>query len=395
MVNVFLWGCLSCLGCGNRMSKANEPLYLVILNDLKERILQNEYKADQRLPTEVELAKQFSVSRITSKRALAELEREGYIYRIRGSGSYVKALSRYADHSGPRLDGMNKVVSMILPFDNASGLIGYIRGASDYLNAKGYYLSIHQTDANSENENEFLKTLPKNGIPGIIYYPVSDSTNWEIINTLYFNSYPIVTIDKYFESVPVTSVTSDNFNGGYQAASQLIAQGHRRIGFVSSISIESTSSVRNRYFGYCQALKENGLYINDEMVVLNAIVHTRKLGKQEFLSRLMQKCRELQVTAIQCENDTIATDLYKYLSEAGMSIPGDMSLIGFDNNEIVHHLDIPLTTFEQNFFEIGRKSAELVVEGIETGRIASQNIQIPVKLVERLSVGPARDFTHG
>jgi GntR family transcriptional regulator of arabinose operon len=68
----------------------DKPLYSQIIEILRDRITRGEYVVDQQLPTEIELAEQFGVSRITSKRALIELEREGLIYRRRGSGSFVK-----------------------------------------------------------------------------------------------------------------------------------------------------------------------------------------------------------------------------------------------------------------------------------------------------------------
>lgn len=367
------------------MQSHQKPLYMIIKDDLKEKILAGEYKEDQQLPTEMELAEQFGVSRITSKRALIELEREGLIYRKRGSGSYVK--KREAKGSPFETGGTGTtapIISMILPY-MATGELDFIKGATDYLDTKGYYLSIHNSNWSKDREREFLLRIPKNGSSGIILYPISTISNNDVLNALHWNDFPLVLIDQYIDSLPVTSVVSDNAGGGYMAAKRLAELGHERIAFVSSISIEFRSSVRDRYQGYCQALREYGLSIDPELVITDFYREADREGSNIFYPKLIGKMVELGVTAIQAEHDHLAVELLRSSLDIGIRVPEQLSIAGFDDHMISSLVEVPLTTIAQDYGEIGRKAAELIVSRIEELDKSPERALVPVRFVERAS----------
>ncbi|MBW7457378.1 GntR family transcriptional regulator [Paenibacillus sepulcri] len=372
------------------MQGENKPLYMVIMERLKEKIKSGEYAPDQQLPTEVELAEQSGVSRITSKRALIELEREGLIYRIRGSGSYVKKQEGFIPPDQGAVHS-NRIISMILPY-MATSELDTIKGASDYLDAKGYYLSIHDSNWSKDKEKELLLRVPKNGPSGIILYPISTISNVDLIHAIHWNDYPIVTIDQYFESLPITSVVSDNFEGGYMTAKRLIELGHDRIAFVSSISIEFRSSVRDRYQGYCKALKDHKITIDPEIVVTDFYRDVTAANSKTFYKEMMAKLIQSGVTAVQTEHDHLAVDLLKNVLEMGVQVPEQLSIVGFDDHLIAQHVEVPLTTIAQNYNEIGRKAAELIVQLIERTDTGHHSVKVPVRWVERDSSGRPSDI---
>jgi len=372
------------------MQSNQKPLYVVIMEDLKEKILSGEYKEEQQLPTEVELAEQSGVSRITSKRALIELEREGLIYRKRGSGSYVK---KQEQRGGPGEMGVTTatpIISMILPY-MATSELDFIKGATDYLDTKGYYLSIHNSNWSKEREREFLLRIPKNGSNGIILYPISTISNIDVLNVLYWNDYPLVMIDQYVESLPVTSVVSDNFNGGYMIAKQLIELGHERIAFISSIAIEFRSSVRDRYQGYCKALRDHGLPVDPELTIVDFYREADMDTSNTFYKNMISRIMELGVTAIQAEHDHLAVDLLRSALDMGVQVPGQLSIAGFDDHMISSLVEVPLTTIAQDYSEIGRKAAELIVSQIEERDKSPERALVPVRLVERASTSALSD----
>lgn len=357
-------------------------LYSKIVEEMKAKIASGEYKPDEQLPTEAELTERFGVSRVTSRRALEELEKLGYIYRIQGSGSFVKPLSRL--HAEQQGDRVGKMVSLILPEEDDRGAMGYIRGASDWLNRHGYFLSVHQSNYDNSKERKLLEELPRRGVSAIIYYPRTPS-HFDVLHKLALEDYPLVTIDKSFESLSIGSVVSDNFDGTYQAVSHLIALGHRRIGFLSSVSIESTSSVLDRYFGYCQALKDGGISVDSRFVHLDARVMIEERGRERFFEELLQLYINEGITAVQTENDLVAASLLNSCLDAGLRVPQDLSIIGYDNHALAEHVAVPLTTVEQNFYEIGRRAAEMVVSWLEQAAVCRDKITVPVKLVRRES----------
>lgn len=365
------------------MQSSQKPLYMIIMEDLKEKILTGHYKEEEQLPTEVELAEQSGVSRITSKRALIELEREGLIYRKRGSGSYVKKQEPKHAFEGGAASTAAPIISMVLPY-MATSELDFIKGATDYLDSKGYYLSIHNSNWSSEREREFLLRIPKNGSAGIILYPMSTSSNIDLLNMLYWNDYPLVMIDQYADSLPVTSVVSDNVKGGYMTAKHLLELGHERIAFISSISIDFRSTVRDRYQGYCKALRDHGLPIDPELVITDFYREADK-DANAFYPKLVAKAMELGVTAIQAEHDHLAVELLRSAIGLGIDVPGQLSIAGFDNHMISSLVEVPLTTVAQDYSEIGRKAAELIASRIEERGRPGERALVPVRLIERAS----------
>ncbi|MWV43724.1 GntR family transcriptional regulator [Paenibacillus sp. HJL G12] len=372
------------------MQSNQKPLYMVIIEDLKEKILSGEYKEDQQLPTEMELAERSGVSRITSKRALIELEREGLIYRKRGSGSYVKKQEPRSGAGEPGTVSAAPIISMVLPY-MATSELDFIKGATDYLDTKGYYLSIHNSNWSKDREREFLLRIPKNGSSGIILYPISTISNIDVLHALYWNDYPLVMIDQYVESLPVTSVVSDNTQGGYLIAKQLIELGHERIAFVSSIAIEFRSSVRDRYQGYCKALRDHGLAVDPELVIADFYRDADEDKSNTFYKNMISRIMDLGVTAIQAEHDHLAVDLLRSALDMGIQVPGQLSIAGFDDHMISSLVEVPLTTIAQDYSEIGRKAAELIVSQIEGSGKNPVQAEIPVRLIERASTAALTD----
>jgi GntR family transcriptional regulator, arabinose operon transcriptional repressor len=381
---------------GNYM-KNNEHLYEQIVSSLRKKIIEKEFLPNQKVPTEQELCKLFNVSRITAKRALEELEREGYIFRKRGSGSYVAPESSVNVTETKVVNRINntKIVAMVLPFENTNrNFIGYLRGATDVLSGKGYYLTIHNASSNANEEKRLLMELSEGDVRGIIYYPSYDNKNIDILFNLSSYEYPIVTIDKYYDGIPISSVISDNFTGTYEAISYLIKRGHKKIAYISDIAIESATSLRQRYFGYSKALIDYGIYVDDKLVKLGLKEigglwtnedGTTSMEKKNYLSLLIKDLMKNGVTAIHTINDYCALNLLTLLDELSIKVPEEVSVIGFDNLEIAQFSSIPLTTINQNFYEIGKKAAEVVLQIIESKKYEPIKCVMPVSLIERES----------
>ncbi|RAP78023.1 GntR family transcriptional regulator [Paenibacillus montanisoli] len=377
------------------MLNDNKPLYSQILGILRERISQGEYVTGQQLPTELELAEQFGVSRITSKRALIELEREGLIYRRRGSGSFVKKRDEAKTAIEVRtVPASSRIISMILPFVSPNNSLEHMQGVAKYVESKGYYLSIHNSDWSIERERELLISLPKRGTSGIILYPVSTQHNLDVVHALHVNEYPIVTLDQYYNLLSMGSAVSDNFEGGYMAASKLIELGHTRIAFISTVGIQYRSTVRDRFFGYSKALSDNGIPLDIDLFFSDLPREAEGAApvRREFYKKLLGRLQELRVTAIQAEHDMVAFDCVKAALDLGIRIPEELSIIGFDNNDLSLQADIPLSTLEQNYEEIGRRSAMMVVDQLENGTLQLERAVIPVKWISRHSVGPGPEL---
>ena len=367
-------------------------LYEQIAKELKNKILSGEYLKDQKLPTENELAQEYNVSRITSKRALEELKKEGLIYRVRGSGSFVNEINeeRMQAITTPAINTARAIAIIMPKHVTESSFAQSINGAVKVFEKAGYYSIIHSGVKNSEDEKKIIKKMYEDGIGGIIYYPVSDRENYSLMHHLYLENYPIVTIDKYFESLPISNVIADNYNGERMATEYLIKLGHEKIAFVSDLSIESTTSIRNRYFGYAKALKSQGKYEKEDIVKSGFTDEYHRKHQEKHYATIISELREKEVTGIIAVNDLVATYLMRTAIKMGVLVPEELSIIGFDDLEMSKHLQVPLTTIRQNFDKIGESAAELIIKMIESQDYEYQQIKLPVTVIERKSCSKRR-----
>ena len=379
----------------------SDSAYMAIYKELKEKIRAGEYRQDQKLPTEAELGSAFRVSRVTSRKALELLVRDGLIYRRQGAGSFVaNAASRLGEGT---LHG--RMVTMLLPFSASQGrAMDLLRGASDYLTSHGYYLNVQICEHDLTRERDMLKSIFAAPVSGVLYYPISDVANVQVIYTHHLKGCRMVTIDKQIANLSIPAVMSDNGKGSYEAVQYLIARGHTRIGYVSDIGIDEAVSVRDRYLGYCRALFDAGI-AHSETDVSMINIKTALSAFPEFfktpdadsgdstfftdfykkiLSRLLDAAGP--VTAIHAVNDYVALHILAAARSLGVKIPEQLSIIGFDDIELAAQVDPPLTTVRQDFYAIGHESARILLE--RQGASAAGPIvrTISTKLVERKSV---------
>jgi len=369
----------------------SQKLYKQISSHIIENINSGEYKDNQAVPNERELSELFNVSRITSKRALDELKRDGYIYRIVGSGSYVTPKEQRQNLNGLSYLHRNEqnVIALVMPIEpKETGMIETINGASDVLNKSGYFLTVQNSYLNVKKEKEIIKSLVDRNIKGIILYPVDSISNMDLAIKLLIKNFPIVTIDRYYENVPNRSVYSDNQEGAYQITKHLIDNGHKKIAYISSTGIETCSSVRNRFTGYCKALNDFGIEIDDDIIINGDPNVSTELPRDiyfGYVEKLLKNLKEKGVTALEMLNDGEAMMMEKTCLKYGYKVPEDFSITGFDNLELIKHIEKPITTIDQDFCKMGKIAAEMIIEMIDQKIEMQQSVVIPVKLIKRAS----------
>lgn len=356
-------------------------LYKMIIEELKAKMDSGELQPNQLLPTELELARIYKVSRITSKRALEELEREGLIIRKRGVGSCV-ASQQYKNTS----DSDTKIIAMVFPYKSAEGwVMDYVRGASDFLEANRCYLRIRCSD--NQSDQMVLRQLVREPVSGIIYLPDSTIENEELLATMLYGGLPIVTIDKHYDGIDISSVTSDNRGGILQVMSYLIDAGHRNIGFFSCEPISRVTSVRDRYMAYCQSLVEHGLPLRDGLVMCFNYeeFQTKRVDEThlELVSEKLKRLMDEKITAVVAENDITALYLYLAAKNLGISVPDDLSITGFDDLPLLRQFDVNMTTIKQDFYGIGHKAAEILYNQIAGKEKGCVRYVQPVELLIR------------
>jgi LacI family transcriptional regulator len=194
---------------------------------------------------------------------------------------------------------------------------------------------------------------------------------------------PVVMVDHFVPGLDLPSVVPDNLAGAYAATKHLLEMGHRRIGFIRGPSKYWTLS--ERMAGYMLALAHTGLWPEREMVPPRVSHGDDKgHGEMELLLDLPEP-----PTAVFAVSDKAAVGAYRAVIERGLSVPGDLSIVGFDDIEVGRVLNPPLTTVHVPGETMGRVAFERLsrlIDGTEQDIPAQLRWTIPTKLVVRGSV---------
>lgn len=360
-------------------------LYEVIIDDILQTIKNNQFSFEKPICTEKSLSEQYGVSRITAKRALMELERDGVLYRKRGSGSFVcrDILTRQGEiqKAAPPASvdkSAKKVVAFVLPFDiTRGGVMEIIRAASDCLSENGYYLSLHISDRNLKKEKTIIEQLFRQDVSGIIYYPTNNSFHVDELMMFVLEDKPVVILDLLHDCNFIYSVVSDNINGQRELTQRVIDQGHRRIAYVFNVPIDKVPSIRDRFYGYCSALKDNGIALDWNLV------NNKAPEEPEALKVVVGDLIKQGATAILTENDEVAFRVLQACNSLGVSVPQDISLAGFDDSRFATTYGADLTSVRQDFHTMGELAAKIIISDLARHHSYEYRQILPVQLVER------------
>lgn len=364
----------------------NKFLYMNVYDSIKKQIMNKEKLADEKLPTELEMEEIYNVSRITIKKALAALKKDGYIYSIRGSGSYVSPDMSTDETPEETISNCGcNLVTIVLPSNMAeSNFVNTINGASEYLSEKGYHLTVRSNVGTVEEEKEILEQSYEN-VAGVLLLPLSTNENFHTLNKLYLNKYPLVMLDRYNEYLPINYVVTDNYQGGYDATQYLLSQGHEKIAFLCDVAIEKYTTLRNRYLGYCKALEEAG-HLDSELIHIGLHEGYTHEPNPELFSGVVKKIKSQGATAIFAANDLLATYLISEAEKLDMIVPDDLSIIGFDNDPfLARYFPKAITTMGQAYYDMGKIAAENIIELIQ-GKNNQVKVKLPTTLVEKDTV---------
>lgn len=191
---------------------------------------------------------------------------------------------------------------------------------------------------------------------------------------------PIVLSSLWLDELDIPSIRVDNRAGSAMAVDHLVELGHRRIGHVRGPVNVVLAETREE--GFRTRMVDHGLVVRENWFIAGG--SSLQAGHDAAAAWAAMPDND-RPSALYCYSDNIAIGLMGRLQQMGFSIPRDLSIVGFDGIELGTHLAVPLTTIEQPRFEIGRKSAEALIDIIE-GREATQTV-LPVRLVVRGSTG--------
>ncbi len=256
-----------------------------------------------------------------------------------------------------------------------------MRGVYDACSQLGYSVLLGSSELSPEKETEIIKTLVSKRVDGLIISPLqNEEADFTYLADLLNDSYPLVmlgVVTNYSTNV----VDIDNVKAAYDAVSYLIEQGHTRIGHFAGPA--RSGHGQKRLEGYKQALIDHNIPIDKNYIVpVEPYTPDGYLaGKELFSSRTEHP------SAIFCYNDLVAIGLINALTELGIEVPEDVSVMGFDNIDFGEYVRIPLTTVQMPAYEIGKSAANLLVKQISSSASPLiEKVILDHRVIKRASV---------
>lgn len=368
------------------------PLYIQVRENLRNQIENGERKPLESLPHETDLCNQYQVSQITIKKALADLQNEGYITRIKRKGTFV-TFNKSQEKQKEDLSVGAKALAFIVPDVEDIFISEICRGIEKAAAGFGYRVLILNSNRSIEKEADNIELLEKSDIEGAIIFPFWGRFNALQILNLKKRNFPFVLIDRYFRDIQTDTVVVDNFKGAFQAVEHLSDQGHKKIAHI--MGVECTAN-EDRFKGYRAALQRAGIPFSPFLV--REIQPFETEGSLRFEPDDTGGYKEMKIllsrkerpTAVFAGNDYIALGCYKAIKEADLRVPDDIALVGFDDLKFSEHLEVPLTTVCQPKNEIGTRACEILVGKIQQKTKKMERVVLPTELVVRESSRPSR-----
>lgn len=265
-------------------------------------------------------------------------------------------------------------IGVLAPFLTYPSFVQRLRGVTTALSDSPYELIIYYVDSLARLEGHIASLAVTRRLDGLILMglTLSDAAAARL------QSANIETLPIEFPYPSFSSVEIDNEAGGRLAAEHLIAQGHRRLGFVGDTALPDFA-IRNsdrRLAGFRAAIADAGLTLPDEAIGLAP--HGLETARQQG-HRLLDLPEP--PTAIFAQSDTQAMGVLRAARERGLRTPQDLAIVGFDDVEVAEY--IGLTTVRQPLEESGRVAVELLLARLADPTRPPQRVQLPLTLIRR------------
>lgn len=289
--------------------------------------------------------------------------------------------------------GTSQAVGVVIPDLQNPFFTDVVRGIDSVLQAAGYTLLLSIADENAAREREIFETFRAEGVAGIIFVPINAAR--DTYRQLLAPPVYTVAIDRLPSSLRTDLVTVDNTEGTRSGVAHLIAMGHREVALLSGPLRHSTAIEREQ--GYQEALHAADLPLRAELIYRGDF---REGAGYEGIKALM--ALPSRPTAVFVANNLMTLGAFRALHEAGIRIPEEVAVVGFDDMPWATSLNPPLTAVSQPAAEIGSAAADLLLDRIARPDRALRHLILKTRLVVRASCGapsqveqpPACDKAH-
>tara|TARA_R110002095_G_scaffold184553_5_gene161750 strand:+ start:231 stop:1370 length:1140 start_codon:yes stop_codon:yes gene_type:complete len=361
--------------------KTREPKHQQVLNSLLQDLGSGRFKEGEKLPTEMELAQCFAVSRPTVTKAVQELVQLGLVFRKAGAGTFVEKTK----------SNQRRIFGLIVPELGDSEIFDPVcNQITNLIQKQGHFVQWAGTNSKPfhretiEHVFAACKQLIDAEVAGVFFAPFVTpgealNPNQKIVNGFRKAGIPVVLLDRDIEMFPHRSdfdlVGVDHLRAQARIARLLIDTGHRRIAFWLWDNVANT--IQLRIAGAQHVFLESGIPFEQKLI------QTCDPNNMQQVSTLIQK---LNPDAIMCANDIFAAKLMKTLDMISVKVPEDLSVTGYDDVQYATLFRVPLSTLSQPCDKIGEIAVRLMNDRIKKPDLPAREVTLTPSLKIRESI---------
>lgn len=323
------------------------PRYYQIYQSIKEGIILGKHKKGDKLPSERELSLYFGVSRLTLRKAIEELSREGILIKEWGKGIFINKMPE---------DKVTKKYKIGITLWNGEEIsfhpatLEFLRGAWSLLSGSLYDIELIFITPEVIEKKKYEFLVEKNIVGLILLVGQIPDKDIEKIKKLINH---IVFINRQCEEI---SVNFDSEKQTYKVTEYLIKKGHKKIGFINGP--DEREHLLMGKTGYIKCLEKYGISFNPEIYKSGEYLHkTGYIFGKEIIRH--------SPTAVILGDHLITFGFLDFLKEKGLKCPSDISIISFNDFPFAEYTDPPLTTVKIPFYEMAQKAVEKLMNVIE------------------------------
>lgn len=323
-----------------------------------------------------DIAEKLGVSSVTVSKALND--KDGV------SDELKQRIKDLANEMGYRMntlaksmkEGYSYNIGVIIPECFTGGLqsfyLSFYQSVAQVLEEYDYYGILQILSQQDEKDLVLPRIYHESRVDGFI---VLGQVSRSYVETLQGIQTPVVFLDFYDEHLEMDSVITDNFYGAYKITNYLMHSGHKKIGFVGDIY--ATSSIQDRFLGYYKSLLEHKIALRQEFIIKD---------RDEKGKYIELEFPEEMPTAFVCNCDQIAYNVIEKLKQMGYDVPGDISVVGFDNDIFATISTPQITTVEVDVEEMSATAVEYILEKIKMDNREYGRVSIKGRIIYRESV---------
>lgn len=253
----------------------------------------------------------------------------------------------------------SKIIAVVVPELGNNFFSQIIQGVERVAKASDYHVLVYTTDGDIQKEKEFLSSISNGRVDGVLMSVAGATADSQHLKNIDFNRLPMVLFDRTYADVDLPKVVTDDYASSYAATAHLLDNGCTRIAYL--VQDKEHSIAKTRLQGYQDALKDKGIAMEEELIVVCAHSYAENEKIMELLFR------DLKPDGVLASVERLAFSTYYVCQTLDIRIPEQLKVVSYSSLEIVELLNPSLTTITQPAEKVGEEAARLLIERLLSG----------------------------